>query len=231
LPYCGLRIIFIEAGGLAGQPLTEIIIRKEAERKSGGSFWWGIGTSLGATVESEAVLNGGTLAALFSALDAKKAQQVSGQAVRVWNGWENIRTGQRGTIPKHVLILSTFKPEKKRKENYYALVCQSDAELRLGNDGRFDPAQCLTANGVAPGTSQRAALLTTKGSHPHGPYQISFKANLIAPWFVSLWNPRLLTASELAKVRQYKPGDDWLRLCESIRRPWTMNIRGLALHR
>jgi hypothetical protein len=209
----------------AAQPLTEIIIRKEAERKSGGSFWWGIGTPLGDRVESVAILNGRTLPAWFSALDAKQAQQVSGQTVRVWKGWRSIRTGQRGIIPKHVLVLSDVKKNKKGHDlPYYALVCESDAELRLGNHGPFDPDQCLTvANGIPPGGSQRAALLTTKGKHLHGPYQISFKANLIGPWFVRLTDHRALTASELAKVRQYKPGDDWLRLCESIR-PSPMNI-------
>jgi hypothetical protein len=28
----------------AGQPLDKIIIRKEAERRTGGEFWWGGGT-------------------------------------------------------------------------------------------------------------------------------------------------------------------------------------------
>jgi hypothetical protein len=55
----------------AGQLLDEIIVRKEAERRTGGTFWWGLGTPLGSRVESAAILNGGDLPALFSAKPAK----------------------------------------------------------------------------------------------------------------------------------------------------------------
>jgi hypothetical protein len=198
----------------AGQPLGEIVLRKEAERKIGGNFWWGLGTPLGSRVESVAISNGKMLSSLFSAaLAQKKTGQVSNQVVRVWNGWRSILTGQRGTIPKHALVLggSLDRP-------YYALVCRCDHPIRLGDHGRFDPAQCLTvANGIAPGSSQRAALLTSRLPHSTGPYRISFKAELIGPWFVRLTDDRPLTAADLAKVLGFKPGDDWLGLCSTIR--------------
>ena len=60
----------------AGETLTHIVTRKEAERRSGrGEFWWGLGTPLGDSVESAAIVNKGTLPALFSALEPKKAQK------------------------------------------------------------------------------------------------------------------------------------------------------------
>src|SRR5260370_21248752 len=101
------RIPFVWSlmGQDAGQSLDEIVVRKEAERKTGGDFWWGLGTPLGPRVGSVAVLNGGILPALFSALNGKRATQASNEIVRVWNGWCSIRSGQRGTIPKHVLVL------------------------------------------------------------------------------------------------------------------------------
>jgi len=61
----------------AGQPLKEIIIRKEAERRTGGQFWWGLGTPLGDRVESVASLNKAPLPVLFSALGAKKTKHGS----------------------------------------------------------------------------------------------------------------------------------------------------------
>jgi hypothetical protein len=204
-------LVWSVMGQDAGQPLDEIIIRKEAERKTGGEFWWGLGTPLGDRVESVAILNGGTLPALFSALDNQK--QASGQNTYVWNGWHSIRKGRHGSIPKHVLVLGG-KPDRP----YYAQVFHCDTELVLGDHGRFDPAQCLTlANGVPPGVSQRAALLMGQVKHPHGPYRIAFIAQLVRPWFVRLTRPRLLTAAELARVRQYKRGDDWLGLVKSLR--------------
>jgi hypothetical protein len=196
--------------------LDEIIIRKEAERRTGGELWWGLGTSLGDRVESEAIRNRGTLPALFSALDNQK--QAPNQNTYVWNGWRSVRKGRYGTyshdsIPKHALVLGG-KPDRR----YYGLVCRCDTELVLGDHGPFDPAQCRTvAKGVPPGGSQRAALLTGQVKHPHGPYRIAFIASLVEPWFVRLTYPRVLTAAELARVRQYKLGDDWLALVKSLR--------------
>jgi hypothetical protein len=195
----------------AGQSLDEIIIRKEAERRTGSEIWWGGGTPLGARVESEAIDNGGTLPALFSPLENQK--HALDPNTYVWNEWERILTGVQGIIPKHVLVLGG-KPDRP----YYAQVFHCDTELVLGDHGRFDPAQCLTlANGVPPGVSQRAALLMGQVKHPHGPYRIAFIAQLVRPWFVRLTRPRLLIAAELARVRQYKRGDDWLGLVKSLR--------------
>jgi hypothetical protein len=204
----------------AGQPLCEIRTRKEAERKTGrGEFWWGVGTPLGDRVESEAISNGGTLPAVFSPLENQK--QALDPNTYVWNGWESILTGVQGSIPKHVLLLGG-KPDPRyqgqRLRPYYAQVCRCDTELVLGDHGRFDPARCLTlANGVPPGVSQRAALLTGQVKHPHGPYRVAFIAQLVGPWFVRLTRPRLLTAAELARVRRYKSGDDWPSLVKSLR--------------
>ena len=62
-------------------------------------------------------------------------------------------------------------------------------------------------------------MLMREGSHEHGPYRISFEAQLVAPWFVRLTRHRVLTESELARVRQYEDGDDWLSLVGSLRDP------------
>jgi hypothetical protein len=195
----------------AGQPLKEIIIRKDAELRTGGDFWWGLGTPLGDRVESEAISNGGTLPALF--FKAGKQKQALDQSTYVWNGWRSIRTGRHGVIPKHALVLGG-NPDGR----YYALVCCCDTELVLSNHGPFDPAQCRTlAKGRPPGVTQRTALLKGQLKHQRGLYHIGFKAHLVEPWFVQLTDPRALTPQELAGVRQYKPGDDWLGLVKSLR--------------
>src|SRR5262249_52909505 len=98
----------------------------------------------------------------------------------LWNGWRSIRSGQRGTIPKHVLVLGG-----KADKNYYALVCRSDREIRAGDHGPFDPLQCLTvANSIAPGSSQRGALLTSRPVRSSGRYRVTFEAELLGPWHV-----------------------------------------------
>jgi hypothetical protein len=180
------------------QPLPEILLRKEAERITGGDFWWGLGTPLGDRVASAATTNGEVLPALFSA--ARKPAQSSNQVVRIWNGWCSIPTGQSGTIPKHVLVTggSLDRP-------HYALVCRSNAPVVQGNHGTFDPAQCRTvAKGRPPGWSQRAALLTGQTKHSTGRYRITFRAELVAPWFVRLTNDRVLDRLRLARFRSQK---------------------------
>jgi hypothetical protein len=183
------KFVWCLMGQDAGQPLDEIIIRKEAERKTGGEFWWGIGTALGPRVELVVKQNGGTLPALFSAL--RNQEQAPSQNTYVWNGWRSVRKGRHGTyshgsIPKHVLVLGgNLDRDSVRHRSYYALVCRCDTELVLGDHGPFDPAQCRTlAKNVPPGRSQRAALLTGQVKHPHGPYRIAFSAHLVRPWFV-----------------------------------------------
>ena len=207
--------VWSKMGPDADQTLDKIIDRKEAERRMGGDIWWGLGTPLGPCVESEAILNGGTLPVLFSEL--RKQEQAPNQSIYVWNRWRSIRKGHHGThsgtIPKHALVLGG-NPDRP----YYALVFRCDTELALGDHGLFDPALCRTlANRRRPGVSQRSALLEGQVRHPHGPYRIAVSADLVVPWYVRLTHPRMLTAAELARVHQYKPGDDWLSLVKSLR--------------
>jgi len=94
----------------AGQPLEEIIIRKEAERRTGREFWWGLATPLGDSVESAARLNGGSLPVLFSETLGNQ-KQAPNQNTYIWNGWQSVRKGRYGTyshgsIPKHALVLA-----------------------------------------------------------------------------------------------------------------------------
>jgi hypothetical protein len=159
----------------AVQPLCEILLRKEAERKIGGTFWWGLGTSLGPRLELAAIANKGTLTALFSRPTGRQGEQASNQIIYLWKGWRSIRTGRYGTIPEHVVVLGG-DPAK----NYYALVCRSDAEVRLGDHGPFDPSQCLTvAKGKTPGSSQRSALLTSQIENFSGRYRVAFRVELV----------------------------------------------------
>src|SRR6266571_3874152 len=121
----------------ANRPLKEIIIRKEAERRTGGEFWWGLGTPLGDRVESVAILNGGTLPALFSALGKQK--QAPDQNSYVWSGWHGIRKACHSSIPKHVIPKHVLVLGGNPDTPYYALVCRCDTELVLGDHGPFDP--------------------------------------------------------------------------------------------
>ena len=218
-----MPFVWSVVGEDAGETLSHIVTRKEAERRAGrGEFWWGLGTPLGEGVKLAAIVNGGTLPALFSALKPKgKSNEDANAKIQVWNSWCSIRKGgQHGTIPDHVLVTSGYTAPQpgKAEKAHYGLVCHSDARLVLGNHGTFNPAQCRTAkNNLAPGSSQRAALLTGQHTHSQGPYTIAFEATLVGPWYVRLDDGRVLTPAGINGICQYKDGDDWLGLVKSLR--------------
>ncbi len=199
----------------ASEPLSHILIRKEAERLAGnGEFWWGLGTALG-DVASVAMANNGLLPVVFSARQPKT--YTSDLSAQIWNGWESTRDGNSGSLPSHVLITSAYDP-RKEGDALYALACRSSSQLVL-HDHVFNPAQCRTLkSGVSPYYAQRAAVLKGELAHARGSYTKGFAAELVAPWYVKLTDSRLLTSNELAVIRRFEPGDDWLGLVQWLRR-------------
>ena len=116
-----------------GETPEHIIVRKEAERVAGaGEFWWGLGASLGVSVEVMAQRNGGTLPALFSKSKGIETQQNS--EVRIWNAWRSVlHPDQQGRIPGHIIVTSGHDP--KKRQTRFAFICRSAVELALGTVG------------------------------------------------------------------------------------------------
>lgn len=181
--------VWTKIGPEAGEKLDNILARKEIERAAGdGVFWWGIGSSLGSRVRSEARSNGGTLPILFTFMRARpKAIDMAPDEIWRWTTWED-EAGRLRDIPSHVLITSRGHPKKR---GHYALVCRSDSRLDVDGAGkRFDPSACYTLSGKRPGASQVTALVDGPcGESPSGPYEICFIATLIDPWAVRLARP------------------------------------------
>lgn len=198
----------------ASEPLPDILIRKEAERVAGnGEFWWGLPSSLG-DVSSVAMANEGLLPVIFSARQPKI--YASDFSAQIWNGWESLSDGRHGILPNHVLITSAYDPLKEGSA-HYALVCRCSAQLAL-YDHVFNPARCREVkSGSAPTYSQRAALLNGDLAHTRGSYTKGFAAELIAPWYVRLTDSRFLASNELAAIRAFEPGDDWIALVQWLR--------------
>jgi hypothetical protein len=208
----------------ADEPLNHILIRKEAERKTGGNWWWGLATSnIAKELEQEATSNGGTLPVLFAAVP-RPNDGVRGQKGCVWNGWQS-RDGKRGgRIPDHALVKSGydqryFSEDPKEKKPYYALVCQSEAEVARGNFGHLAPTKYLTPSGKTRDSRQRTALLVGNPVlQPHGlSNKIELKADLVDPWYVRLTEPRVLTPAQVDEVHRYRDGDDWRSLVRRLR--------------
>jgi hypothetical protein len=216
----------------SGRTPAKIIAHKEAERQTGaGQFWWGLRTRLGPKVESLALLNQNVLPLFF--LETGQQDKNGRQRIRVWSKWRSVNSGRSGNIPDHALVLSDDgDPKSKRRDEYYALVCHSDSQLALGNQGVLDLAQCRTTNNESLKFLRGAALLlspTPSPLHEARPLapqaiasqnikNVALAVRLIAPWYVRVTNDRVLTESELDRLHQYKEGDDWLALVRSIRR-------------
>jgi hypothetical protein len=181
--------VWTKMGVESGEGLAQIVKRKEAERMAGkGEFWWGIGNSLGAAVRAEARAQGGRLPVLFSMmLGRPKAVDESPDKVLRWTGWED-ENGKIQDVPSYAKVISRGDAFKTK---HYALVCSSRVPLALGRGGKFDPNQCRTvATGKVPGSSQVTALLRgALEGHSRGPYDICFRATLVAPWAVKLVRP------------------------------------------
>src|SRR5262245_40483295 len=125
----------------AGERLEGIIARKEAERVAGnGEFWWGIGNSLGKALRDVAAVEG-SLPILFSVMLARpKLIDTSPGEVCLWTAYQD-SNGAIRNLPPHVIVTSRGG---SGKSHHYALVCQSEVPLALGDYGPFDRLRCLT---------------------------------------------------------------------------------------
>lgn len=207
----------------AGEPLEQIVLRKEAERANGdGLFWWGFGASLGDDVSRAACENDLSLPVLFSKmLSSPRRRDAAPDVVWLWDEWQT-KDG-RNRIPSNVLVTGGSGPPR----SHYALVCRSHAPLRLRDHGAFDPNQCWTyksrnnkGSERVPGSSQVVSLLWDRrpSEHKSGDYRTGFRATLTQPWTVKLARPRQLTSAERAMIKEYREGDDWLSLVKSLRK-------------
>lgn len=213
----------------AGQPLDEILRRKELERASGnGIFYWGVGNSLGP--KTSALLSGEVDKVVFSRmLSAPKAIDVDPGAVYVWLNYKDL-LGRVRAIPSHALVLSRAHSNTGVKDRHYALVCQTDEPLALRNLGTINTAQYRNYASSNPqiGDSQVTTILErdrewqNSSSQSGKIYEANLIANLVNPFFVALLNPVMLTAAEALELNvllsKCAGVDEYLRNIEQLRK-------------
>jgi hypothetical protein len=193
-------------GPEAGQSLSAIINRKDAERIMGsGVFYWGIGTALGQKfwkfIDTES-----NPKVLFSPMKSKpKITDVSPEKVYSWNTCID-RYGHKSVIPAHVLVTSRSLPQGVSRGKHYALVCRKSvaldantcpmvdwSELRnYASDSKVGYSQVTAVVEKGPRTTQKQML-----------YEVTFSAELVAPYYVTLADPLELSLQSRISLTEH----------------------------
>ncbi|WP_347990127.1 hypothetical protein [Methylomonas sp. AM2-LC] len=186
-------------GTEAGQPIEKILLRKELERGAGnGVFSWGIGNSLGNTVEL-ALKQYKKIDVLFSPMKSPaKNKDVSPNQLLLWLDYFDNEHGQVN-LPSHMLITSRGDQGKiDGKRSHYALFCKSNDDIT--RQSSLEPIDAKKARNFASsnplGASQVTALVrydNFRADAVEQPYSVKFRADLSGAGFIRLASPITIT--------------------------------------
>lgn len=196
----GIPAVFCwtKMGSEAGQPLTNIVQRKELERQCGaGVFAWGIGNSVGPAIRYAKYAERITaLDALFTPMkSAPKAIDVSPSSVLWWRGYHG-DDGQIHRLAGHMLVTSRgHSGAGEKKRGHYALICRSQRSLlEQSGEVAIDPRalrNLVSANPV--GASQVTSVVRYQPREAtESAYPVLFRAKLTDAAFVRLAMPVVL---------------------------------------
>ena len=187
-------------GDDAGEPLPNILGRKEAERRfSGrGEFWWGVGEAPGKPMRGrlwklkQSIENP---EAKFTTLYSCSSEKPGNGTATLWTAYRD-QTGIK-LLPPAVII--TSKPNRKR---YYALRCVSRLPLVSQKFDVIDSRKVRNLGSIKFEVDRRqiTAIVeqqdTSLGTADARQYNAVMRADLL-DW-VQLCNPRPLSAAEHA---------------------------------
>jgi hypothetical protein len=201
----GRKFVWTKFGVEAGQPISDIIARKEIERRTnGGTFLWGIGNNIGQSIDALARSNSPEV--LFSPIaSSPRVCDETPEEVYVWTEAETI-AGLPFSIPQGSVVTSRGNCNKRF---HYALVCRSDHPLRLEGANEILYAGSLRnlLSGRQVGSSQVTSVVEASCSRRSGrAYQVAMRLRLTPPYFVRLLAPVLVPS----KVRR-ELGDALMR--------------------
>jgi hypothetical protein len=209
----------------AGQTVQSILRRKELERQSGGTFWWGIGESKTEKVRL-LLARDSHPAILFSRmLSAPHRRDSNPDGVLLWEAYHT----QRGKVPlpSHAVVLSrAHECNGSPKQRYYAFVCENPLGLsHSGSGGTVDIGKLRNfGDGGKPiGSSQISAVVERAAPTSTGlSYPITARATLVAPYVVQLAAPRELSPLERRLLDEVsltgKTAQDWNAVVKQLRK-------------
>jgi hypothetical protein len=190
-------------GTEAGESLESILDRKEQERQAtGGVFLWGIGNSVGAALEALVELSPEP-EVLFSCTktEARPVDATPDRRV-VWTGAVTT-SGLRYHPPKGTRVMGGVI-DARRLPPRYALVCLSDVPLHASDHGSLRMAELRNLlTGRRVGASQVTAVVERLegGDAYGGDYVVRLRARLVAPYFVRLVEPVVVSETRVGTER------------------------------
>ncbi|RVU10596.1 hypothetical protein EOS93_14595 [Rhizobium sp. RMa-01] len=207
----------------AGQGLSDILQRKENERRAGGGvFFWGVGNAPSRAVSALARLRK-NIPVYFSIMKSKpKLADSAPSSVVVWRRYID-HDGAERQLPPFALITSRGSSGSgNEKTKHFALVCRSDEELKLKFGTPFNHHAFRNAgpNGGQIGASQVTALLRpVDSSETAAEYEVNLEASLTGSYWIRLSDPLPLTDSQIALYNSVKAADPaaWMEFASELR--------------
>jgi hypothetical protein len=208
----------------SGQSLDRILNRKELERQSGNTFWWGVGESKADQIRLLLTRDPRPLVLFSLMLSRPHRRDSHPDGVLLWEAYKT--TEGEVPLPAHAVVISRAHDSKGRsKRVYYALVCENPTGILHSGHGMLDTRTLRNfGDGGKPvGSSQVTALVERTSPHDKGrSYPVTASATLTAPYAVQLTAQRKLSEEELRLLDQASLGTmtakDWIAVAKQIRR-------------
>jgi hypothetical protein len=202
-------------GTEAGEAITEILRRKEAERLANdGTFFWGIGNSVAPGI-AELVRKRNQPELLFSPIKGRpRATDVGPEAVVRWRSAETVH-GEIFRIPEAIRITSRMAAGKR---SHYALVGSSEQPLEFANHGQLPFGaleNLLSGRSVGPSQVTAVVRLLREVLAEGAMYAVALRVRLVYPYFVRLLDPVRIESGGIVETglsRETTPGRAQLRL-------------------
>jgi hypothetical protein len=207
----------------AGQSLDAIIRRKDLEREAnGGLFLWGVGNAPSRLAAVFAMM-GQPVSAVFSVMKSKPKQiDAEAKDLLLWRAYYDA-AGTPRRLPAASVVTSRAGTSTGHKRAHYALMCRSNAPLRIDRGGaRFDPLafRNVGERGGPVGASQVTALLRQVApQREDAAYEIGMSADLVEGYWVRLCDPVLIGPTEKSELDDVSSSSasDWAQLATRLK--------------
>jgi hypothetical protein len=215
--------VWTKIGDDSGQGIQAILNRKELERQAANKFWWGVGRSIRPQIR-HLLTRDGHPEVIFSEMPSTAHDRDRNpDGVLLWEKY--VTPTRPESLPEHVVVISRAHDSNgKRKDKYYALVCENPLGILRSGGGSADLwalRNLLTGKSLAG--QQIAAVVEhiPRNSPVTAMYPVTARAVLAAPHFVQLTGERELTQLERQLLDDVslegKTVDDWKAFAAKLR--------------